>query len=131
MSFQISDVANSSMIGQNLYGPSWVLAHDIDTSSKYRLKPGVQSRSRDIVMKGLPVLTEAQLRAGETMASLEHMEKKAVETLEDSMATKRKIAAKKKLLEGLEEKEAEPVQLKKYGPAPKPVPEPVPEPKEK
>jgi len=113
MSFNLNDVRQSSTIGKDLYGPSLVLAHDIDVSSKHRVDTiNKQVRTRDVIMKGLPVLTEAQLRAGEAIAPIDAMEKEVGQTLGGSMESKRNLAAKKKTLgNGLMSNESEPVRL--------------------
>ena len=100
MSFKLNDVRQSSTIGQDLYGPSRVLAHEIDISSKHRVETiDKQVRTRDVIMKGLPVLTEAQLRAGEDIAPIAAMEKVVGQTLGGSMQSKRKLAAHNKSLQ--------------------------------
>jgi hypothetical protein len=114
MSFKLNDVRQSSTIGQDLFGPSRGLAHEIDISSKHRVETiDKQVRTRDVIMKGLPVLTEAQLRAGEDIAPIAAMEKVVGETLGKSMQSKRKLAANNKSLQQNEHlmNESKPVRL--------------------
>ena len=61
MSFNIQDVATQNNIGQNLFGPSWTLTQDIERSAIYRKDAKKDALVRDVVMKGLPVISEAQL----------------------------------------------------------------------
>ena len=62
MAFNLQDVATQTNIGQNLFGPSWTLTQDIRRSEIYRQDAKKDAIVRDVVMKGLPVITEAQLR---------------------------------------------------------------------
>ena len=64
MAFNLQDVAVQNNIGQNLFGPSWTLTQDIQRSEIYRQDAKKDALVRDVVMKGLPVITEAQLRKG-------------------------------------------------------------------
>ena len=77
MSFNIQDVATQNNIGQNLFGPSWTLTQDIERSAIYRKDAKKDALVRDVVMKGLPVISEAQLRKGHDLPPISMVAKAA------------------------------------------------------
>lgn len=95
--FHLNNV-DKNTIGQNLFSPSHQLDYDLKRSAKYRPASQLDLRTRDIISRGLPVLSEKQLREDEAIHPISLVSQEVGQKLENSREQNRAFENKKKAL---------------------------------